>query len=422
MDEFLDEFLGYAQEILTIEPLTPEAKKELAESKTKKELIDSKVTSFLKRMGYSDQFIGMLWSFNIYGSLLNIKFNFPHIFNDKSKLKAEYQQSIFSSFRLLNFSLSKNHIKESLEDKFRIYYTMENYPPYQIDRRIDYLLFRTQSHHFHNIADILADVEDFAKMYRLGNLLEINNALEKLVLLLDSTLNPGLNLDLNPGLKPAIIEYLRAVKCSDREIEGIYPMIYDKLKVMIKENIGFGISNEIERILTSNIYEFRINEFLNSANDTLENMESEDGRVFQYIRNLNITDDIFYSYVNDIFGKKISEYLKENNNFTRSSVKEFLLQNKGLSYERFVGIYINYDDRIEDDPIINLETGESLDLDGTVLPNCALCSNILNTNIPIYEYNFGIKRLPCGGLFHIICMIDFQRTNGNICPVCGKDS
>jgi hypothetical protein len=225
MDQFLDEFIAYAQEILGTEILTPEAKKELAESKTKKDLIESKVNSFLKRMGYSDEFIGMLSSFNIYGSFLNIKFNLPHIFNDKSRLKYEYQHTVLNSFRLLDFSLSKNHIKESLEDKFRIYYTMEDYSSYQIDRIIDYVIFKKQYCYAHTIRDILADVEDFEKNHKFGNLLEIKNALDKLVLLLDS--------GLNPSVKPAIIEYLQAEKCSDREIEGIYLIISIVLLIVV---------------------------------------------------------------------------------------------------------------------------------------------------------------------------------------------
>jgi hypothetical protein len=213
MDQFLDEFIEYAQEILGTEILTPEAKKELAESKTKKDLIESKVNTFLKRMGYSDEFIGMLSSFNIYGNFLNIKFNFPHIFNDKSRLKDEYQQNYLNSFRLLDFSL-KYHIKESRDDKFRIYYTMEDYPPHEIDRRINYILFGNPKDYFKNTHDILADVEDFSKKHKIGDLLQIKIALDKLVPLILS--------GLNPSLKPVFIQYLRAVKCSEREIEQIY--------------------------------------------------------------------------------------------------------------------------------------------------------------------------------------------------------
>jgi hypothetical protein len=417
MDQFLDEFIAYAQEILGTEILTPEAKKELAESKTKKDLIESKVNSFLKRMGYSDEFIGMLWSFNIYGSFLNIKFNFPHIFNDKSRLKDEYQQSVLSSFRLLHFSLSKNHIKERLEDKFRIYYTMEDYPPYQIDRRIEYLLFKTQSYHFHNIGDILVDVENFEKNHKFGNLLEIKNALDKLVLLLDSPLNPG--------LKPAIIEYLQAEKCSEREIEGIYTMIKDELDI----NMGIIHPDIIEDFFTANIKKFRINTFLNSAQDTLENIEDETGEVFQFINYLDITDNMFNAYVNNIFIKKMETYIKENNNFTVSSVKEFLFNNKALSQERFDKIIARESITIQPDPNINPETGESFDHHGNVLPNCAICFNILNANIPEEdgssiiieeEHKFSIERLRCGGLFHLQCITDFKNKNGQICPTCGK--
>jgi hypothetical protein len=178
----------------------------------------------------------------------------------------------------------------------------------------------------------------------------------------------------------------------------------------------------IEEFFATNIIKFKINTFLNSADDTLENMESEDGRVFQFVRSLNTTDEIFNAYVNNIFMYKIIEYLKENNNFTESSVKEFLSQNKALSYERFLEIYKTFNEEIEYDPIINPETGESLYYDRTVLPNCGLCWNILNPNIQIHQYSFGIETLPCGGLFHVKCFTDFQNEHGRICPFCGKDS
>ena len=411
MDQFLDEFIKYAQEILGTEILTPEAKKELAESKTKQDLIESKVNSFLKRMGYSDEFISMLSSFNIYGNLLNIKFNLPHIFNDKSRLKDEYQHTVLNSFRLLDFSLSKNHIKESLEDKFRIYYTMEDYSSYQIDRIIDYVTFKKQYCYAHTIRDILEEVEVFSREHKHGNLLQIKNALDKLIAVLESPTNPG--------LKPAIIEYLRAEKCSEREIEGIYPMIKDGLD----ENMEIIYPHKIEDFFTTKIKQFRINEFLNSSDDTLENMESEDGRVFQFMRYIDTNDGFFYLCVKMLFSKKISEYLKENNNFTKSSVKEFLSQNKALSDERFNEIFLEYfNEEIEYDPIINPETGESLNFNGTVLPNCGLCWNILNPNIQIHEYSFGIKELPCGGLFHVRCITDFQNEHGRICPTCGENS
>ena len=411
MDQFLDEFIAYAQEILGTEILTPEAKKELAESKTKQDLIESKVNSFLKKVGYSDEFIRMLSSFNIYGSFLNIKFNFPHIFNNKSLLKFEFQRNSFSSFRLLKFSLSKDHIKESLEDKFRIYYTMEDFPPYQIDRIIDYVIFKKQYSYAHTIPDILEEVNVFSREHKHGNLLQIKNALDKLIVVLESPINPG--------LKPAIIEYLQAEKCSEREIEGIYTMIKDELD----EIMGIIYPHMIEDFFTTNIKKFRINTYLNSAHDTLENMESEDGIVFQFISYLDISNEFFYSCVKILFSKKISEYLKENNNFTKSSVKEFLSQNKALSEERFNEIFVEYfNEEIEYDPIINPKTGESLNFNGTVLPNCGLCWNILNPNIQIHQYSFGIETLPCGGLFHVKCFTDFQNEHGRICPFCGKDS
>lgn len=54
------------------------------------------------------------------------------------------------------------------------------------------------------------------------------------------------------------------------------------------------------------------------------------------------------------------------------------------------------------------ENGESLDKDGSVLSNCAICWNIINPNK-------NISRLNCGGIFHKSCIKDMS-----YCPICNK--
>lgn len=54
------------------------------------------------------------------------------------------------------------------------------------------------------------------------------------------------------------------------------------------------------------------------------------------------------------------------------------------------------------------ENGESLDKDGSILPNCAICWDIINPNKDI-------KRLDCGGIFHIMCIKDMK-----YCPICNQ--
>ena len=156
--------------------------------------------------------------------------------------------------------------------------------------------------------------------------------------------------------------------------------------------------------------------FLFLAQDTLENME---GQVMEFIEKYELSKRDFDQQIETIFNNKINIYIYENNNFTVSNVKEFLFNNKALSQTRFNDIITSRSIRIHPDPNINLETGESLDHDGNVLPNCALCWNILNANIP-KEVKYSIVRLPCGGLFHLQCITDFQKTYGKVCPTCGK--
>jgi WD40 repeat protein len=61
------------------------------------------------------------------------------------------------------------------------------------------------------------------------------------------------------------------------------------------------------------------------------------------------------------------------------------------------------------EPTFN-KNGESLDQLGNVLPNCAICWEIINGNRP--EIN---KILACGGIFHKKCIRVMTH-----CPICEK--
>jgi hypothetical protein len=140
-----------------------------------------------------------------------------------------------------------------------------------------------------------------------------------------------------------------------------------------------------------------------------------------------ITSDDTQTYFqnNDNFGR-IWKYLfykwqKEYNNFTPSLIDEFLSVYPVISNVYFEVRLAPYEIEVYPDPIINLETGESLDLDGNTLPNCPLCWNILNINILEISEEFKIKKLPCGGLFHDKCINTFFRENHTrLCPICGQ--
>jgi hypothetical protein len=276
-----------------------------------------------------------------------------------------------------------------------------------------------------SINSILEYIERFASEHKIGNLLHILNALNKFEPILEDIIN----FDVHDALKSVIKEYLHAKECSDDEIEEIYLKIYQKIEsewTRLKKYRRIINDDHMVYHIKQIIDEFRINTFLFLAQDNLENI---DGQVMDFIKHFKLTKTYFDQQVNSIFKNRIDEYLKEFNNFTVNSVKEFLFNNKALSQKRFDEIIARESITIQPDPNINPETGESLDHDGNVLPNCALCSNILNANIPEEddssiiikeEYKYGIVRLPCGGLFHLQCITDFQNEHGGICPTCGK--
>jgi hypothetical protein len=401
MDQFLDEFIVYAQEILNNETITPE---------TKQELIESKVSSYLSSVGYSEEFIKIILDkFHVYGQLVSLRYGLPDLFKDKDRLKNEYRRYTLNSISLLEFSIKYEPTK-TLEDKIRIYYHLENYPSDEIDRIIDYTLFtfnENPSVTYVKIRDMLESIEIFRLKNSIGNLLSINNALDKL---------NKIKLDVDNLLGPAIIEYLHAKECSDEEIKEIYPKIYGELSYKIKKYNPTITGDSIAYYIKDIINEFKIAMFLFLAQDTLENME---GQVMEFIEKYELSKRDFDQQIETIFNNKINKYIYENNNFTTSNIKEFLFNNKALSQTRFNDIITNRSIIIQPDPNINPETDESLDHDGNVLPNCAICLNILNANIP-EKVEFSIKRLPCEGLFHQKCITDFQNENGQICPTCEK--
>jgi hypothetical protein len=254
----------------------------------------------------------------------------------------------------------------------------------------------------------------FANFHKTGDLLQINNSIRKLLRMMDYTVNPIVDVQ---EIYHILAEYFAAKDCSLQVFENTYKKIGPKLEyhwLRARDNdIPINeVWEDIALVIENIILEYRITRFLNAIEDNFEN--TDDTKLF--ITSHKISFNTFYTVSNHIFKERIKAYVEENNNFTPSSVEDFLSQNRGLSRARFLAIINAEDIEIQPDPILNPETGESLDREGNVLPNCPICWNVLNVNIvgPLEEYR--IERLPCGGLFHRICLQHI-----NICPICGQE-
>jgi uncharacterized protein len=91
-----------------------------------------------------------------------------------------------------------------------------------------------------------------------------------------------------------------------------------------------------------------------------------------------------------------------------------IVENKKISYDKLKKCVKINGIKIYPAPRLN-EHGESLDLNNNVLPNCSICWEILNINIPK-----SINKLSCGGMFHTKCILEFSKTHDN-CPHCNKE-
>jgi hypothetical protein len=444
MNKYLDEFIEYTHKLIIsgAEFKSPEEIASIAE------LTKQKYIEILKRDGYSEQLSNVifdkshLWNI-IYGYRRKNPDSFLILNLLKIHVKREIE-SIATNLFILRLSLLYDPTR-SIEEKIRVYLVKERHSPEEIERLLPFFIEKfinfpddsdkrliSQSSIQDDFRSIfekkITYLKSFIENNKIGNLSNIYTISNRLIRIIDKTINPIIN---TVELEQTVREYLNQIEVPEDEIEITLPSILEKIynfkefndirEVVLTNPILLpDIINTISFKINYEIYNFRINKFLDTIEFTEENVQA-------FINKYKILRSTFNNIMDSIFDKKIGLFIKENNNFTVSSVNEFLLANKGLSREAFETILNSYKQFLDPgitiypDPNIKPETGESLSSTGRVLPNCALCWNILNINIA-KDSKYRIAKLPCGGLFHANCILIFHKKYGKICPTCGKDS
>jgi hypothetical protein len=108
-----------------------------------------------------------------------------------------------------------------------------------------------------------------------------------------------------------------------------------------------------------------------------------------------------------------SRWIKSVECLTQKEIDEFLKENYyEINLEYYTDCIRIYQPVISPEPNIN-SNEESVDATGNILPNCAICWKIINTNIVDPENSLKSVTLKCGGIFHQNCI-----ENMNRCPIC----
>jgi hypothetical protein len=165
--------------------------------------------------------------------------------------------------------------------------------------------------------------------------------------------------------------------------------------------------NEKERLVngSGNLTKSQLDEFL-SANKIINS-----GDIENYFQT--------YDKFGEIWKYLLFKWEKEYNNFTPRLIQEFLSMYPVISETYIKTMLEYYSIFVYPDPIMN-EHSESLDREGNVLPNCALCGNILNINLPRGN-DYYARKITCGGIFHSTCIASYMFKN-SICPICEAGS
>lgn len=440
MDQYLDEIIEYAQQLIMSET-------GVERFPTNVELLERKYIELLKKEGYSTEFaIKIYKKSNIWALFQEYKHFEPSKFTKLDLLKIHVKKEI--KFIITNlFILRLSLLYEPTKPKEKIYteyLVKEGQSPEEIERLLPFFIYRLSG--FPNDEDQrmrsldqdfkitferrVQNLNDFIKTNKIGNLISIYILTDKLIRIVDEIINPD-------ELEQTVKEYLNEIEVPEIILPSIIEKIYEFKKFhkdrlervdgiprvsrpLSHPNLLPEMINMISGKINYEIHCFKINQFLDTIEPTEENIQL-------FINKNKISREQFNEIINSIFDKKIGLFIKENYYFTVSSVNEFLLANKGLSREQFESIlnsYKQFSDPsiiIYPDPNIKPETGESLSSSGRVLPNCPICWNILNINIEGSSDKYRIEWLACGGLIHNVCLINFMReNNSSTCPICGE--
>jgi hypothetical protein len=413
MDELIVELTNYVVEIYD----------SANSEQIKNELINTKMLDILRRLGYSDSLSQIIiTNAQQPASLITIYNNLYGMFNNHQDVRGSIEnriETILDNFTLLKLSI-RNEPEKTLEEKIRRYFRNAQINDTNLDRMIPIIsnIILRNPDTFTKLS--IHDVIKFAKYHKHGDLVQIHNIFYRMLGLLDYTIHPIVD---ETELYYVLNEYYAAKECSTQVFDNTYNKIISKLEQhwtdarenhrSITDNWNI-IARDIEDI----ILKYRIKRLLDISENSLENNTDHVNEFCDYH---GISFNYFHEIARIMFKLKIKEFHKENNNFTESSVRDFLSNNIALSRHRFDEI-INYMNlEIYPDPLLDPETGESLGREGSVLPNCPICWNILNINIEGSSDKYRIEWLACGGLIHNVCLINFMtENNSSTCPICGE--
>jgi hypothetical protein len=288
MEELIIELANYVVEVYDSENSI----------ETKNELVNAKLLDILHRLGYSDTFSQIVISdAQQPASLIIIYDNLYRLFNNHHSIRNNIKdciKDILNSFRLLKLSIA-NEPEKTPEEKIRRYFAIENdLDDSNLDRLIPLISNQIQQNFANFSIESIYNLIRFARFHKTGDLLQIYTSLQKLLRLMDYTVNPIVDVQ---EIYHTLAEYFAAKDCSLQVFENTYKKIGPKLEYhwirAHDNNIPIrDISEDITLAIENIILEYRIKRFLDAIEDNFENTDDTklfitSHKIFSFITLLN---------------------------------------------------------------------------------------------------------------------------------------
>jgi hypothetical protein len=168
-----------------------------------------------------------------------------------------------------------------MEEKIRRYFTNQELNDTNLDRLIPLLSLIIQEEEDDPfLKESINKIIRFAEYHKVGDLLQIYTIFQKLLTIIDHTVNPHVN---EEEFYFTLQEYLGAKDCSIQVFENTYKNITSKLKDywLRSWNDHIPIKNhwkDIVETIENIILEYRIRRFLDAIEDNFEN--TDDTKLF----------------------------------------------------------------------------------------------------------------------------------------------